>query len=187
MVMMNTTNTVHFANYLGREIEVTRLWKTSDIVAFANSVASSCIIDGMYYPATFDYSFKYYLICYTTDFELPSDEDELEKCVMNSDLFSALEYDPEWLYYMEEICRETIDGQLRAIERSALSKIAQFGDSIVDMIDTFLGAAQNWKLPENFGETVAEIHELAHNPSKIAEIYNASQEIGGVVTNDQND
>lgn len=184
MVNMNTTNIVHTANYLGRDIEVAKLWKTSDIVAFANSVSSSCIVDGVYYPATFDYSFKYYLISYTTDFELPEDEDELEKCVMNSDLFAALEYDPEWLFYMEEICRETIDEQLRAIERSAISKIAEFGVSIVEMIDTFLDAAQNLFLPDNFGETVTEIHELAHNPEKIAAIYNASQELKAVDKNE---
>lgn len=177
MVYMNTSNETRVANYGEQEISVKKLWKVSDMVAFANSVAGSCIVDGMYYPATFDYSFKYYIVAYTTDIELPSDDDELEALIMNSDLFAALEYDEEWLFYMEEICRETIDEQLRAIERSALSKLADFGTEIVDMIDTFLEASPAWNVPENFGETLNDLHELAHDPQKVAEIYNVAREL----------
>lgn len=175
MVNMNTTKNVYTVTYMGNDIEVVKLWKTSDIVAFTNSVANSCIVDGVYYPATFDYSFKYYLICYTTDFELPENEDELEECVMNSDLFTTLGYDPEWLLYMEDVCRETIDEQLRAIERSALSKIAEFGVSIVEMIDTFLDATQAVSASNQLADAVAEIQDIVQNPERIAAIYNASQ------------
>ena len=176
MVNMNTTNDFRTVSYCGQTVTINKIWKTSDVVAFANSVADSCIIDGIYYPATFDYSFKYYLIAYTTDFVFPDDEDALEMAVMNSDLFTAMAYDVEWLIYMEDICRETIEEKLRSIERNSIAKIAEFGTSIVEMIDAFLSAAQNWKIPENFGETLMEIQALAHDPHKVAEIYSMAQE-----------
>lgn len=157
-------------------VQVKILWRSSDLVSLTNAVASSCIIDGKYYPAIFEYAFRYYLIRYASDYALPEDEDELEHFVMRTDLAKQIE-----LYQasdLRELCEDTILEELCANVRADISRSASFSDRLIEAVDSFILQFKEISLPDNFAETLTTLQEVANDPEKLAKTVIALNKTG---------
>lgn len=62
-------------NLFGEEIEVTirKVISSSEMIGFVKSVFDAATIDGVYYDALFEYSYRLHLLSYLTNLEFPDD------------------------------------------------------------------------------------------------------------------